>query len=125
MLARRTNQKGMTTIGVVIVFALIAFFTLITLRLAPLYYDNYKINTHLQATANDLKGKPMTPAEIRSTLLKRLDIDNVKNITGDDIKIVQDKEKKSLDVNYEARVPFVANVDFIAKFTNHIEVPNR
>lgn len=125
MLELRSNQQGMSASGIVFVLALIAFFTLLTLRLAPLYYDNYKISSHLEAVAQSADFQSMAPAEIRSTVLKRLRIDNVISIPGSDIKIVQDRDKKSMDLNYEVRVPFIANVDFVAKFENHVEVAKR
>lgn len=125
MMVLRAQQQGMTASGVIFLLGLIAFFTLITLRLAPLYYDNYKISTHLKSTINDAIANKMSPAEIKSTMLKRLGIDNVTSISADDIQIVQDKQKKSVDIDYEVRVPFIGNVDFIAKFANHAEVPNR
>lgn len=125
MLELRSNQQGMSASGIVFVLALIAFFTLLTLRLAPLYYDNYKIGSHLEAVAQSADFQSMAPAEIRSTVLKRLRIDNVTSIPGSDIKIVQDRDKKSMDLNYEVRVPFIANIDFVAKFENHVEVAKR
>ncbi len=63
------RQRGMTTIGLVLVLAMIAFFVLIGLKLYPIYYDSFKVGAALDSLKADptLAGK--TSAEVVDRLM--------------------------------------------------------
>jgi len=50
------RQQGMTSIGWILVFLLIAFFTFITLKIVPIYLDSFKAVSILE----DLEKDPTT-----------------------------------------------------------------
>ena len=61
---KRHDQRGMTAIGWLLVLGLIAFFTLITLRLVPLYIEYGKVASVLESLPDENRIGSMTSAEI-------------------------------------------------------------
>jgi hypothetical protein len=112
----------MTAIGWLIVLALIAFFTLLVLRLLPLYLNNYKIVGSLESLKEEpyLTQKPMT--EIQQLLLRRFDINSVDHVTKDNIAIQNKQGRLTVRVKYEVRTPILGNIDAVASFDDGIEL---
>lgn len=119
---RIPTQGGMTLIGWVIVLGLIAFFSLLAIRLVPVYMDNYKV----QGTLNSLKEEPYItqkpPEEIRRLIERRLDINDVQTVQAKDFKITRQSAHMTIGTEYEVRRPFLGNVSLLVKFHNQVEM---
>lgn len=119
------RQQGMTTIGWILVFLLIAFFTLITLKIVPIYLDSFKAVSILK----DLEAEPetgaMSPGEVVRTLRKRLDINMVEGVTNDDIYVERTGDSMVIGFDYEVRRNLLGNLDVVVSFDKSIEVPVR
>lgn len=119
----KMQQGGMTAIGFIIVLLLIAFFTLIVLKLMPIYYEDFKINTALKSLKEEEGISQKTDAEIQTIIMRRFRIDNIQRIALDDIEINRDRNGIMIDIDYEIRDPFIANVDVVVYFKDKIEIP--
>ena len=119
----KMQQGGMTAIGFIIILAMIAFFTLIVLKLMPIYYENFKINTALKSLKDEQGISEKTSTEIHTMIVRRFRIDNIQRALEDDIKITQDRNGIVIDIDYEIRDPFFANVDVVVSFKDKIEIP--
>ena len=119
------HQRGMTPIGWILVFLLIAFFTLITLKLVPIYIDSFTIGSVI----SDLKKEPgigsKSPREVLATIEKRLDINMVKGVTADDIIVEKVGDTMSISAEYEVRENILGNVDVVVSFNKSVEVSAR
>ena len=116
------RQRGMTPIGWIFVFLLIAFFTLIALKLVPIYLDSLTI----ASVITDLKKEPgigaKTPREVVAIIEKRLDINMVEGITTDDIFVEKVGDTMTISADYEVRKNMLGNVDVVVSFNNSVEV---
>lgn len=121
------RQKGMTAIGILIILALIAFFTLLVLRLAPPYLEHFNVTTSLKSLQQEPGIKDKTPTEIRSLLQRRLDINDVANVKKDHVTVEKDRKSGLLRIAvvYEVRVDILANVDAVVSFSDSIEIASR
>lgn len=119
------RQRGMTPIGWIFVFLLIAFFTLIALKLVPIYLDSFTIGSVI----SDLKKEPgiadKNPRQVVAIIEKRLDINMVKGITADDIFVEKVGDTLSISAEYEVRENLFANVDVVVSFNKSVEVSAR
>lgn len=117
------HQKGLTGIAIILILAVGAFFVAIALALFPVYMENFSVSSHV----HDLKKLPdvkaMSKTDITKRLLRRFDIDDVKNVTEDDIAFVEIPDAWRIEVDYEVRKPFIGNVDIVAIFHEEVEVP--
>lgn len=116
------KQAGMTAIGWLIVLALIGLFAIAGIRLIPLYLENVKVTSVLKSVKTEYDGKQATPQELRRAIKKRFDVDSINALTSKDVKITREDDKYLIDATYEQRAPFLANLEFLARFSNTIEV---
>ena len=119
------RQRGMTPIGWILVFLLIAFFTLIALKLVPIYLDSFTIGSVI----SDMRQEPgiaaKTPREVVAMIEKRLDINMVEGITADDIFVEKRGDTMTISAEYEIREKMLGNVDVIVSFDKSVEVSAR
>ncbi len=119
------RQRGMTPIGWVMVFLLIAFFALIALKLVPIYLQSFSVGSVI----SDLKNEPgigaMTSREITSTIVKRLDINMVRGVGANDIYVEKTGDIMTISADYEVRDNMLGNVDIVVSFNKSVEVPAR
>ena len=66
----------------------------------------------------------MGPNEIRATINKRLEVNNVK-LTKDEILVKKEDGEVLIEIIYERRVPLYANVDAVLKFKHSATVQSK
>ena len=119
------RQRGMTPVGWVLVFLLIAFFALVALRLIPIYLESFTVGSVI----SDLKEEPgisaMTTREIATLINKRFDINSVTNVGTDDIYVEKSGGTMTISAEYEVRKPMLGNVDIVVSFNKSVEAPAR
>ena len=119
------RQRGMTPIGWIFVFLLIAFFALIGLKLTPIYIESFTVGSVI----SDLKNEPgitsMTSREISSIINKRFDVNTITNVSTDDVYVEKLGDTMTISVEYEVREPLLGNVDIVVSFNKYVEVPTR
>lgn len=118
----RHHQKGMTAIGWLLVLGLIAFFTLITLRLVPLYLEYGKVASVIESLQNEPGVTNMSRTEIVTLVSRRFDVNDVRNVDPKIIKVSKDRGLLTVGINYERRQHLVGNVDVVATFDKTVEV---
>ena len=118
------RQRGMTTIGLVLVLTMVAFFVLIGLKLYPIYYDSFKVGAALDSLKADPTLASKTSAEVVDRLMKRLSIDNVDHVEKSDVTVEKSGKGIRVLVEYEARKNVVGNVDVMVSFSKAVEVGN-
>ena len=118
----RHHQKGMTAIGWLLVLALIAFFTLITLRLVPLYLEYGKVASVMESLQNEPGVTNMSRTEIVTLVTRRFDVNDVRNVNPKIIKVSKDKGILTVSIDYERREHLAANIDVVATFDKKVEV---
>lgn len=117
------QQRGMTTIGFILIIGMIAFFTAIGVKLVPMYIEYYSVKSILKTVQGEPETASRSAAEIEETILKRLSINEIHRITKNDITITKEGKKVIIEIPYEARVPVFGNIDIIGDFTdNRVEV---
>jgi len=119
------RQRGMTAIGWLLVIAMIVFFMFIGIKLMPAYIDQFNVSSVLSSLEDEAATGSMSPGEITGTIMKRLDINMVKDVQADDIYITQAGNIRIIEVDYEVQRKLFANVDILIRFSNKAEVPLR
>ena len=120
---RPQHQKGMTGIAMAFILVLIAFFAMVIIRLFPVYMEHFSVSSHLKSLAEESGASAKTNAEIVSTLRKRFEIDDVKNVKEEHIFIEREKGGLvTVAVEYEVRTPAISNVDMVVSFVDEVEL---
>ena len=122
----RTTQKGMTFWGLLVVFALIAFFTILTLKLLPPYIEYGKVKTALENVAHQPDAGSMERADIKNALDRRFTIEDVNDVDLNKNLFVEKKPGvTTIRIAYERRVPLAYNVTALIEFDHSVQVNAR
>ncbi len=117
------HQRGVTGITMMLIVALIAFFSLIAIRLFPVYLEHFKVSSHLENLVTEAGANKLTDKQIRRTLAKRFDIDDVEHVRPEDIFIEHpDRNTTIIAIEYEVRTPAFGNVDMVISFVDEVEI---
>ena len=116
-----SRQTGMTLIGFLLTFVLIGFFTVLVLKLAPIYLEHFKIITSLNSLTKEPDLGARTKEEILTMLQKRWDINSVDHVSAKDVKIAKQGGKVKVQVAYEVVEHIMGNVDALVYFDDAIE----
>ena len=115
----KTNQKGMTLIGMVIFMSLVAFFVYAGIRLGPIYSEYYSVVKAMKLVANKPGASDKTPKAIKEDMMKSFYTSYVERVKRKDIKVIRSRGKK-LQVKYDVIEPFIGNLDFLLHFEKTI-----
>ncbi|HHM05176.1 MAG TPA: DUF4845 domain-containing protein [Gammaproteobacteria bacterium] len=122
----RHRQAGMTYIGMLIIFLVVAFFGIVLVKVGPLYLENFKVKSVLQSLQDDEESMGLSARELKKRILRRFDIDDIDSVDGKAITIDQQRGKTVVTVDYSAQVPLFWNIDVVVHFPgNQVELTRR
>ncbi len=121
----RSKQRGMTGLGWLTVLALIGFFSLLILKLAPIYLDHYSVASTIKSLEDEPLVTRKSPGEIRKLLKKRLKINYVSDLPKDAIKIKKTPGMLKVNVDYQVEEQLFGNIALLVSFEEHIELVAR
>lgn len=119
------KQRGLTFITLVLLLGVIAFFTMLVLKIGPIYFNHSKVVNAVEAVENTIDITSKSRSEIMSSLLKRFDMNYVEYVTGDDIHIIAQPGYVKLDVDYERVEHMVGNLSVLVEFHEGFEAGGR
>lgn len=117
----RQRQAGITAIGFLILASLVGVVGLAAIKLTPMYIKNMKLATVLEDMQRELGGRETTPASIRSEMQKRFSVEDI-NLSNDNIKVAQSRNGYTVQIQYENRVPYIADVWLLLVFDKQVEI---
>ena len=121
------NQKGMTFLGILMIFAMLGCFFLFGLRAFPVYTEYFAVKQSMKAVANQPLSKRPNTRQVRVLLLKNLDLNSVYKFNQTNIKKVAKVKKKNgkkyLLVKYDASNRLFSNLYLTIKIDESIELP--
>lgn len=112
---RNHRERGMTTLGLLVLIAFVGLFIYGGIRLTPLYLEYLSVSKSLSNVAQDMDASASETA-IRDAIKKRFEIQDVSSIKSTDIEITREGTVWSVRAAYDAEAPFVANIGFIVHF---------
>jgi hypothetical protein len=119
------HQRGLSFISLTLVLGLIAFFTLLVLKIAPIYINNSKVVNALVAVEKSTDIATQSKAEIQNSLSKRFNMNYVEYVTNDDITIVAQYGYVKVAIDYERVVPIAGNLSVLVQFHEGFQVGSR
>jgi hypothetical protein len=116
----RRAQQGTSYIAILMVIIACAFLVKVLVAVWSPYWDNHVINSQIEQLLT--ASSPRTsPAQFKSQLVQRLDMNNVRDVKADHILRVINADGLKVKTNYEVRKPFLLNVDLVLKFEKSFE----
>jgi len=118
-----SRQKGITLIGFMLMFVFFGFYVLLALKLGPIYLENFKVRSTLNALKKEPGLMDKLPREIISMVQKRWDVNDINRITADNSLVIE-KHTGSvvIQLDYEVEEPVVGNVSALVKFKETVKL---
>lgn len=117
------KQKGMTAIGWMLTIAVISFFSIMLVKLFPVYIDRFNVSSVMSTLENDPAVSTMGSEEISQKILNGLKINMVSDITKDNIYISESNGVRIIELDYQVRRNLLGNHDMLISYVSRIEVP--
>lgn len=110
------SQKGMSMLGILVVLLVVGTLGTATVRLAPVYLDNWTLSRILEGVVKEQSGTATSPAQVRKIISRHFVTNRIEVLSVRDLKISNQDEGVVIDASYEKRVPLMFNVDAVVKF---------
>ncbi len=110
------KQKGISLSGLLVWSVILILIAISGLKIAPAYIEFSAIQKNLTAIAKDTNSQNMDLSQIRLSFNRRVQIDNIKSINGQDIKINKENDRIVLSAEYTTKIPLIANLSLTIDF---------
>jgi hypothetical protein len=119
----RSQQRGITLIGWIILLVPLAVVVYAGIRLTPVYLNYMKVARSLDQVASEVHGGETTNSgTLRNALEKHLDIESVDYPTLKDIKISKDGRGWLLEAAYDDQAPLFYNIFILVSFDKAVHI---
>ena len=119
------RQQGLTMWETSIYVFVFLFIVTIALKIGPLYVDDMNVSKAIDGVHADLMGKDIyevTNSDIKGRISKYFQVSMVPDERLKDVKVDRTGGKVILKLDYDARVPFMGNVDIIVHFPHEVDL---
>jgi len=119
------KQRGMTLISWVIVLGVIAFFATVVIRLLPMYQEYFGVVNIIDNMATEIKDNKMSKSQVKKMLMIRFNTGYISSVKDENIEISRGRNTPhvtKIAIDYEVRVPFIAQIDLIGHFQKEVDV---
>lgn len=125
MRALPRKQQGLTFLSIAFILALIGFFTLLILKIAPIYINHSRVVNAIKAVENTTDIVTKSKSEIKTSLEKRFDMNYVEHVTPEDVTIVAQPGYVRVEVDYERVERIFGNLSVLVEFHEGFEAGNK
>ena len=112
----RQKQKGISLSGLLVWAVILILVAISGLKIAPAYIEFSTIQKNLSAIVKDINSQSADLNQIKTLFSKRAQIDNIKSINAQDIKINKENGRVVLSASYTVRIPLVSNLSLTIDF---------
>ena len=116
------KQQGITLISLIFILGLIAFFTLVVLKVSPIYMEHSKVIHALETLKNRTDIEKKSKMYVWSSLSKQFNMSYVYAVKKKDVKITSTAGYLKVQIVYHVKEPFIGNLSLWVDFDNSIEV---
>lgn len=115
----RHSQEGLTLLGFAIVVLVVGIFTLVGIRLFPIYSEYYNVVGAMENLKNQPEIAQKSPPQIKDLFFRKLYVNYVENVEKKNV-LVSRTGGLHIRVKYEVRRPMIGNLDVVASFDKKV-----
>ena len=116
------KQQGITLISLILILGLIAFFTLLVLKVSPIYMNHSKVVHALETVKNRTDIEKKSKREVWISLEKQFGMNYVYDIKKKHVKITSRANYLKVQIIYHTKVLLFANLSVWVDFDDSVEV---
>ena len=115
-----SRERGMTTLGFLILMTFLGLFAFAAIRLTPIYLNYVKVAGILDGVYEEFDSQNPSRATIRKSIDRRFDVESVGVINNREIKVTADSTGFLVSVEYDHMAPFIGNIYFTVRFDKEV-----
>lgn len=115
------KKRGSTTQSFVNLMA-IGLVIVLALKLFPIYYDHYAVQSSLQHVVSEINKDKLALAAVKESARKRFEVNNVAPSLADQLKFVKNEGEPYLVLDYEIREHLFLNISLLLNFHLDYEI---
>ena len=116
----RRHQRGVTTLGWIILLIPVAIVFYAGVRLTPIYLNFMNVTHALNQVQSELPGDSATAIAIETSIAKHFDVNGITFPDVHDLKVSHSTGKWVIQATYEDQAPLFANVFILVTFDKSI-----
>jgi len=113
---RTKYQAGFTSIGLIFVLIIAALAVYIIIKVTPAYIEAYSVGDVASSLKKEPNWKNKSPEELYSIIKRRLEINGIRSVKQEDVKIEKTPEELAVQIDYEVKIPIFGNVALALSF---------
>jgi hypothetical protein len=118
----RNKQQGLTFISWLVILAMAGLLVLVGIKITPVYLEHFAVKKTLESLKQEPLVSRKSLREIRTMLMRRLDMNSVYDMTKDEIIIKRAGGVTKITIAYEERRNVVGNLSLVMTFEDSIEL---
>src|SRR5690606_22634165 len=117
------RQAGITFIGWLVLLIPVAIVVYMAIRLVPVYLNHMKVTSAVKQAADESSGEAVvSPAAVRNSISRRLDIEGVSSPTMDQFRVARDGDEWVIEVSYETVEPLFGDISLLVTFDKRVVI---
>ena len=116
------RERGMTTLGFLILVVFIGLFAFAALRLTPVYLNYIKVAGVLDGVYDEFDSQNPSRGAILTSINRRFEVESVGVINDRDVKVTADSGGYLIEASYDHTTPFIGNLYFTVRFDKQVLV---
>jgi len=116
------QQRGMTTLGLIILVGFLGLFVFAFMRLSPIYLNYMKVAGVINGVHEEFDGQNPSRNAMRTSIARRFGVESVDVITHRDVEIIGVDGGFDVIAEYDHTAPFISNIYFTVKFDKRTTV---
>ena len=115
------SQRGFSKSGLLMMLIVLVSGLTFGLKILPVYLDHNFVKGVAQELIANGSAATLTQNEIREEIANGLRVNNVRDFNLSSVTLARENAEPVLVIEYERRIPLVANIDVIISFDDRIE----
>ena len=116
------SQKGLTTIGWILVIGIFGGIVLTGFKVLPMYMEFYQVKSIMESVANDNSIDPKSKSDLWQSLSKNLLINSIRDLKKENFSFTRKDGVTTITADYEVRKPYVAQLFIGGHFVHSVEI---
>lgn len=116
----RSRQKGIGWFGLLFVLGVLGLFAVVGVKCLPIYLNQMKLASTLNKVANDPGNANAEVSQLRSSMQRYWDIEDIIHVMPRDIKVKRSEQGRFLSYDYEARERLFYNIYIVIHFQDDV-----
>ena len=114
------RERGMTTLGFLILVVFIGLFAFAAIRLTPVYLNYVKVAGVLDGVYEEFDSQNPARGAIMTSINRRFEVESVSIISDRDVKVTADSGGFLVEARYDHTTPFIGNLYFTVRFDKQV-----